>query len=150
MIAPGRPEFGLHWNFLATEQRPYVAYVSVTVPLSRKARRRQVMRLKRVGSDRHQLTLSGPATTSGGKRPRAVAFVDLDTLLAHAGESAHLTWEVGPAFEEAPESGTLDLAPLRAVVAAFAPTLEQLKAKQAAYKTQCIYREEPPEPHPVG
>jgi hypothetical protein len=90
------------------------------------------------------MALSGPATRSGGRPPRATASVDLDSLLAYAGEQTRLWWKVeAPTIGKERGGGYVDLAPVRAIAAAFAPRLAELKAKQADYKRQCTYREEP-------
>jgi hypothetical protein len=143
-IADNRPTLAVRWNFLAIEQEVHKSYVTIDVPLPRKLPDRQVMRLMREDPSPAMMALAGPAYRSTSVLPRANAAVDLDILLVYAEGVPQLRWEVGAApIGKTRGAGWLDLAPLRAVKAAFPPLLAELRAKQAAYKTQCGYREEP-------
>jgi hypothetical protein len=102
------------------------------------------MRLIKEKSSPYAMALTGPTERSAYFAPGAHASADLETLLAYADDQPQIGWIVETRrSEKVSGTGTLEIAPLRAMAAAFPGLLAELKAKQANYRTQCAYREEP-------
>jgi hypothetical protein len=139
-----RPLVTVQWNFYAFAQTVYQSYVAIDVPLRRKVRPGQVMRLTREKTSPSAMALTGPVERSPVFVPGAHASVDLEVLLAYAGDQQQLGWVVGTGpSDRVSGTGYLDVTPVRAIAAAFPGLLAELKAKQADYRRRCTYREEP-------
>ncbi|HEX8571268.1 MAG TPA: hypothetical protein VF759_00800 [Allosphingosinicella sp.] len=128
----GQAAFAVHWLFATAEPRISRSYAIIEVPLRRKLPEGQVLKLVRDGWLPPQMALHGSTETLTAFRPHAVVQVDLETLLAYAGDARELGWEVGGGLQgRVRDRGRLDLAPLRAIVAAFTPLLADLQARRS-------------------
>jgi hypothetical protein len=135
----GQVRLSIHWQFMLGNVRPYSAYVSITVPLRRKASGTRLLTLTRDdAATRGLMTLGAPA--AGGGRA-AIAAVDLQTLLDYAGEEGDLTWRlVRPEANRGTiESGWLGLPRLKAAMKRFDRLLDELNAKRADFRNRCTY-----------
>ena len=141
----GRQTLSIQWRLTANLGVERV-YVNIVVPIRATLEGTKILSLHKGDSYPGMMALSATAARGPIER-QAAAAVDLQTLLAYAGDADALTWELGsPQYGAmASERGQIDMTRLRAAAAKFAALLSELRAKQANFRTRCTHS-----PQPIG
>jgi hypothetical protein len=90
----GKAAVTIKWISYVFDQNPHRTDVTIDVPLDRKLRSGQVMRLIKERTSPYAMALTAPAQRSASFAPGAHASADLETLLAYAGSQPQLGWIV--------------------------------------------------------